>query len=128
VDGFDLGRLQDSQAGLPLLKPIKGIVVGAEVLGHPALPSKSAVEHPAKCDTVDGPWMYAEPQDAARELIHDDQDPVSPQRGRFVVEQIYAPEAVLEVSKEGRPRGSAGGLVPVGSDGREAFESRLCRW
>jgi len=59
-DGFDLGHLQDSQVGLPLLKPIKGIVVGAEVLGHPALPSKGAVEHPAKCDTVDGPGMDAE--------------------------------------------------------------------
>ena len=107
-DGFDLGHLQDSQVGLPLLKPIKGIVVGAEVLGHPALTSKGAVEHPAKCDTVDGPGMYAEPQDAARELIHDDQDPVSPQRGRFALEQIYAPEAVLQVSKEGQPGGPAG--------------------
>ena len=41
-DGFDLGHLQDSQVGLPLLKPIEGIVVGAEVLGHPALPISSA--------------------------------------------------------------------------------------
>ena len=53
-DGFDPGHLQDSQVGSPLLKPIKGIVVGAEVLGDPALPSKSAVEPPAKCDTFDG--------------------------------------------------------------------------
>jgi hypothetical protein len=41
-DGFDLGHLQDSQVGLALLKPIEGIVVGAEVLGHPALPISSA--------------------------------------------------------------------------------------
>src|SRR5438309_6268495 len=47
--------------------------------------------------------MDAEPQDAARELIHDDQDPVSPQRGRFASEQIYPPEAVLELTNEGQP-------------------------
>ena len=80
-DGLDLGHLQYPQVGLPLLKPIKGIVVGAEVLGHPALPSNRAVEHPAKSDTIDGTRLDAEPQDAARALIHDDQDPVSPQRG-----------------------------------------------
>ena len=60
-DGFDLGHFQDPQVGLPLPKPIKGIVVGAEVLGHPALPAKGVVEHPAKCDTVDGTGMNAEP-------------------------------------------------------------------
>jgi hypothetical protein len=82
-NGFDLGHLQYPQNGLPLPKLIKGIVVGAEVLGHPVLPLNRAVEHPAKCDTIDGSGMDAEPNDAARVLIHDDQDPVGPQRGRF---------------------------------------------
>jgi hypothetical protein len=59
-DGFDLGHLQDSQVGLPLMETVKRIMVGAEVLGHPALPSKGAVEHPAKGYTVDGPGMDAE--------------------------------------------------------------------
>src|SRR5215472_19353989 len=80
-DGLDLGYLQYPQVGLPLLKPIKGIVVRAEVLRHPALTSNRAVEHPAKSDTIDGTSLDAETQDAARVLIHDDQDPVSPQRG-----------------------------------------------
>jgi len=62
-DGFDLGHLQYPQIGLPLLKPIKGIVVGAEGLRHLALPSDGAVEHPAKSD---GPGMNAEPHDATR--------------------------------------------------------------
>ena len=72
---------------MPLSKPIKGIVVTAEVLRHPALPSNGAVEHPAKNDSIDGSGMDAEPNDAARELIHDDQDPVGPQRRRFALEQ-----------------------------------------
>jgi hypothetical protein len=87
-DGFDLGHLQDPQIGLPPPKPIKGIMVGAEVRGHPALPSNGAVEHPAKCDPIDGTGMDAEPNDPAGILIHDDQDPVGPQRGRFAPEQI----------------------------------------
>src|ERR1035437_9614218 len=95
-NGFDLGHLQYPQMGLPLPKPIKGIMVGAEVLGHPGLPSNGAVEHPAKCDTMDGTGMDAEPNDPAGILIHDDQDPVRPQRGRFAPEHVYPPEAVLE--------------------------------
>jgi len=39
----------------------------------------------------------AEPKDAARVLIHDDQDPVGPQRGRLAPEQIYTPEAVFHL-------------------------------
>jgi hypothetical protein len=34
-DGFDLAHLQYPQIGLPLVKPKKGIMVGAEVLRHP---------------------------------------------------------------------------------------------
>jgi hypothetical protein len=48
---------------LPLPKPEKGIMVGAEVLGYPRLPSNGAIEHPAECDTVDGSGMDAEPND-----------------------------------------------------------------
>ena len=107
--GLDLGHFQYPQIGLPPLKPIKGIVVGAKVLGHLALPAKRVVKHPAKSDPVDASGMDAEPQDAARELIHDDQDPVSPQGGRFASEQIYTPEAVLEVTNEGQPGWPPGG-------------------
>ena len=87
-DGFNLGHLQYPQIGLPLLKPIKGIMIGAEVLRHPALPSNGVVEHPTKSDTIDGSGMDSEPHDATRVLIHDDQDPVGPQRGRFAPEHI----------------------------------------
>ena len=78
-DGFDLAHLQYPQIGLLLPKPKKGIMVGAEVLGHPRLPSNGAVEHPAKCDTVDSSGLDAEPDDPAGILIHDDQDPVGQQ-------------------------------------------------
>jgi len=72
---LDLGYLQDSQIGLPLLKPIQRIVVGTEVLWHRSVPSNGLIEHPAERDTIDHSGMDAESNDPARALIHDHQDP-----------------------------------------------------
>ena len=54
--------------------------------------------------------MDAEPNDAARVLIHDHQDPVGPQRGRLAPEQIHTPEAVFHVAQESQPGGPPGVL------------------
>ena len=109
-DGFDFGHFQDPQIGLPLPKPIQGIMVGTKVVGHTGLPSNGAVEHAAKCDAIDSSGVDAEPNDPAGVLIHDDQDPAGPQRGRFAPEQIYTPEAVLHVANEGQPGWTTGVL------------------
>ena len=45
--GFDLVDLEDPKIGLPLSQLTKRIMVGAEVLGHPGLPSDGTSEHPA---------------------------------------------------------------------------------
>jgi len=108
--GLDFRQLQYTQIGLPLVEPIKWIVVGAQVLRHPALPSNGTVEHPTEGDTIDGSPMDAETNDPARILIHDDQDPVGPQRCRLAPEQIHAPEAVFHVAQERQPGGTTGGL------------------
>ena len=79
-DGLDFCHLQNPQIGLPLVEPIERIVVGAQVLRQPAMPSNGAVEHPTECDTIDLSRMDAEANDPARVLIHDHQDPVGPQR------------------------------------------------
>jgi hypothetical protein len=99
-DALDFCHLQNAQIGLPLMELIKRIVVGAEILRHPELPSKGAVEHSTKCHAIDRAGMDAEANDPSRVLIHDDQDPVGPQRGRLAAEQIYTPEAVFHVAEE----------------------------
>jgi hypothetical protein len=81
------------------MESIQGIIIGAEVLGHLALPSDGAVEHATECDTIDRAGMDAEPYDAARVLIQDNQDPVGTQRCRLAPEQIHTPEAVLQVTE-----------------------------
>ena len=78
---LDFGYLQDSQIGLPLLKSIQRIVVGAKVLRHGPVPSNGLIEHPAERDTVNHSGMDAEADDPAGILIHDHQDPVGPKRG-----------------------------------------------
>jgi hypothetical protein len=54
--------------------------------------------------------MDAEPNDAARVLIHDHQDPVGSQRCRLALEQIHAPQAVFHVAQERQPGGAIGVL------------------
>ena len=89
---------------------VEWIVVGADVLRHPALPANGAIEHPTECDTIDLSRMDAKTNDPARELIHDHQDPVGPQRGRLAPEQIHTPEAVFHVAQESQPGGTTGVL------------------
>jgi len=108
--GLDFRQLQYTQIGLPLVEPIKWIVVGAQILRHPELPSNGTVEHPTEGDTIDGARMDAEPNDPARILIHDDQDPMGPQRCRLAPEQIHAPEAVFHVAQERQPGRTTGGM------------------
>ena len=102
---LDFCYVQDAQIGLPLLESIQRIVVGAKVLRHRSTASNGLIEHPAERETIDHSGMDAEADDPASILIHVDQDPVSPQRGRFAPEQIDTPETVLQMSNEGQPRG-----------------------
>ena len=49
---LDFGHVQNAQIGLPLGKPIKRIVVGAEGPQHRPLASNGLVEHPKDCDVL----------------------------------------------------------------------------
>jgi len=44
-DGLDFCHLEYPQIRLPLMEPIERIIVGAQVLRQPAMPSNGAVEH-----------------------------------------------------------------------------------
>ena len=101
--GLDFCHFQYPQVGLPLVEPIKRIVIGTEEVRHPALASNGTVKHPTKCGTIDCSRMDAESNDPARVLIHGHQDPVGPQRSRFAPEEIHAPKAVFHVPQESQP-------------------------
>jgi hypothetical protein len=64
-DGLYFCHFQYPLVGLPLVEPIKRIVIGAEVPRHPELPSNGTAEHPTKCGTIDRSRMDAEGNDPA---------------------------------------------------------------
>jgi hypothetical protein len=59
---------------------------------------------------IDRADMDAEPNDPARKLIHDHQDPMGPQGGRLAPEQIHTPETVFHVAQESQPGRTTGVL------------------
>ena len=78
---LDFCYVQDSQIGLPLVKSIERIVVGAEILRHRPVASNGLIEHTAERDAIDRSGMDAEPNNPAGVLVHEDQDPVGSERG-----------------------------------------------
>ena len=78
------------------------------------------VEHSAKGDAVDRASLQAKPNDPTRVVIHDDQDPVSPQQGRFAAKEVHTPETVLQVTEESQPGRTAGVWLGVVMGGQDA--------
>ena len=85
-DGLDLCHLQYSQIGLPLVEPVSGSLSELRYFGNQYCPRMARLNIRHECYTIDGARMNAEPNDPARVLIHDHQDPMGPQRGRLAPE------------------------------------------
>jgi hypothetical protein len=99
-DRLDFSDLQDAQIGLPLPKLEQRVVIGAESFGHSELATKGSVKHPAQSHSIDRAGLNPKSNDAAAELIHNNQHPMGTQGGRFAPEQIQTPEAVLPVAQD----------------------------
>jgi len=104
---LDFDHLQDPQIGPPSLKEKERVVIATEILRHGWAVSNGTIKHAAESHTIGCSGMHAKPDDPARELIHDNQDPVSAQRRRIAAEQVDTPEAVLHVTQESEPGGAA---------------------
>jgi hypothetical protein len=90
-----------------------------EVPWQRTLTDNGAIEHPAESYTVDRSGMHPRPDDSARVLIRDDEDPASPQGCRLAAKQVDTPETVSELTDESQPEGAAGmwyGPVMGGQD------------
>ena len=98
-------HVQDPQIGLPAVEPEQRIMIGTEPRGQPLL-GNGLIEHAAERWPIDGNRLHPKTDDAAGKLIHDDQDPVTPQQDRFGPEQVQAPETVFGMTQEREPRRS----------------------
>jgi hypothetical protein len=61
------------------------------------------MEHPAQGRSINDASLNSKANNATRELIHHDENPMGSQRCGFASEQIAAPQTVLQVAKEGEP-------------------------
>ena len=76
-DCFQLGDVKDPQVGAPLSEFKQWIVIAAQVEGQRILAGNDLVKHPADGGPVDIAGVHSESDDASRELVHDNHDPVS---------------------------------------------------
>src|SRR6202521_4998285 len=76
------------------------------------LTCSGAIEHPAHGHTIDISRRDTEANDAAREDVHHDHDPVALQQDRFAAEQVYAPQAILGNGANGTTIASARKTAP----------------
>ena len=100
---LDFRHFQHPEVGLPLRESIQGIVVGAQIV-RGDLPSNRSIEHLTPGRTINDAPPNTKTNDATRELIHHDENPIGLQRCGFTSEQIAAPQTVLHVAKEYEPR------------------------
>ena len=89
-------------------------MIRAEVFGR-TLPANGAMEHAAQRHSVHAAAVDAKPDNAARELVHHHENPVSSQSGGFASEQITTPQTVLSCGRETSARMGLLNPIPVDS-------------
>ena len=65
------------------------------------------VQHATDVGAGDSAGMHAHPDQATRELVHDDEHPIALQHDRLAAEEVHAPEAVRGMADERQPRGAS---------------------
>jgi len=104
--GLEFVNFQNPKVRRPAVGVEHRIVIGTERSGN-ALPLNGRVKHPADVTSGDGAAMDAGANEAARELIHDDEYPVAAEHDRLAAKEIHAPEAVCRMADERQPGGSS---------------------
>jgi hypothetical protein len=66
-NGLDFLHVEDAQIRLPLMEPIQGIMIRAEILRWGLALSRS-IEHPTQPDAVNDAAVHAKADDATRPL------------------------------------------------------------
>jgi len=76
---LDFNYFQNTKIRLPLMKPIERIMIRTEILRKGGYTSNRLLEHPTKRRTIDHSPMNAKADDAACELVHDNEYPIGSQ-------------------------------------------------
>ena len=76
---FDFLDLENTETRLPAVELEERIVVRAQSFWR-AHASRGVIEHPSQARTINRPALNRKTDNAPRELVHDDHDPVRAQR------------------------------------------------
>ena len=91
---LDFADLEYSKIGLPLMETEQRIIVTAEEFWQIG-PTDRLAKHPTEYWTIDSSCVYAKANDLARELVHDDENPVALEYERFTAKQIDTPQTIF---------------------------------
>src|SRR5262249_31604712 len=101
---FGFRDTENPQVCFPLMKPIQRIMIRTEILRKGRYTSNRLLEHPTKRQTIDDSGLNSKSDDPPRVLVHDYQDPIRPHAHGFASHEIDAPQTVLHVAQERKPR------------------------
>ena len=78
-------------------------MIRAEISGD-TLAANGRGKHATDVNAGDRAAMQSETNQPARELIHDDEHPITPKHDRLAAKEVHAPEAIGGVTDERQPR------------------------
>ena len=99
---FDFIDFQNAQIGFPAMEFEQWVVVGTEI-SRRALSANGFIEHPTESRSIDVTALDAEADDAALELIHDHQYPVTLKNNGFASKEIDILQTIFRVSDKRQP-------------------------
>src|ERR1700674_241656 len=100
---LDFVDLQYPKVRRPPVRLEQRIMVGAE-MSRCAPTMNGRVEHATEVGANDRTTLYADSDEATRELVQDHQHPVAPEHDGLTSKEVHAPQAVCRVSDERQPR------------------------
>ena len=84
-NSLDFGYLKYAKIGLPLVESIQRIMIRAEVSWQTVAANRS-MKHPAQRQSIHDAAVDAKPNEATRELVHHNENPMRSQGCRFAPE------------------------------------------
>ena len=103
---LDFGHPQYPQVGVPLVKPVQRVMIGAEAC-RTEWSSNRMAKHAAEGTAIHAAGMDTKADDPSGVLVHDHQHPMASQDRRLAPEQVHTPQAVLRVPQKRQPGGAA---------------------
>src|SRR2546426_1551833 len=102
--GLDFGDLQNPEVRRPTVRLEQRIMISTEIARR-APTMNGGVEHAAEVGASDRTAVYADSDEASRELVYDHEHPVAPEHDGLASKEVHTPQAVSRVSDERQPRG-----------------------